>query len=229
MSEMSNQIYDQIQQQINILIDELSKQQHENRLTEDVSAAMANLTILNNQIQNELEKLKAFSEWKRFTIAFYGETNAGKSTLIEALRLLLNEPSKQESQRKFKELQKKSGLTQEAFDKIRQIIMGCEASISTIEKELNSLKQKFAEPRMLIGVEIKRLSNLIEETKTNRTFLQKLFAFFSTMPEEKELSKFKNKLINLNKEQVNEQKKNWKPNYNLWFIKNKKQNKNNYT
>ncbi|GAA9994459.1 hypothetical protein VN1199_05190 [Helicobacter pylori] len=35
----------------------------------------------------ELESLKNNEEWENFTIAFYGETGAGKSTLIECLRM----------------------------------------------------------------------------------------------------------------------------------------------
>ncbi|WRD46749.1 hypothetical protein E5K44_03805 [Helicobacter pylori] len=39
----------------------------------------------------ELESLKNNEEWENFTIAFYGETGAGKSTLIECLRLFFKE------------------------------------------------------------------------------------------------------------------------------------------
>ncbi len=42
----------------------------------------------------ELENLKNNEEWENFTIAFYGETGAGKSTLIECLRLFFKERSK---------------------------------------------------------------------------------------------------------------------------------------
>ncbi len=35
----------------------------------------------------EFESLKNNEEWENFTIAFYGETGAGKSTLIECLRM----------------------------------------------------------------------------------------------------------------------------------------------
>ncbi len=42
----------------------------------------------------ELESLKNNEEWENFTIAFYGETGAGKSTLIECLRLFFKERSK---------------------------------------------------------------------------------------------------------------------------------------
>lgn len=52
----------------------------------------------------ELESLKNNEEWENFTIAFYGETGAGKSTLIECLRLFFKERSKVDQQERFKRL-----------------------------------------------------------------------------------------------------------------------------
>ncbi len=52
----------------------------------------------------ELESLKNNEEWENFTIAFYGETGAGKSTLIECLRLFFKEQSKINQQERFKRL-----------------------------------------------------------------------------------------------------------------------------
>ncbi|GAA7038226.1 hypothetical protein VN0301_12380 [Helicobacter pylori] len=52
----------------------------------------------------ELESLKNNEEWENFTIAFYGETGAGKSTLIECLRLFFREPGKMDQQERFKRL-----------------------------------------------------------------------------------------------------------------------------
>ncbi len=52
----------------------------------------------------ELESLKNNEEWENFTIAFYGETGAGKSTLIECLRLFFKEQSKVDQQERFKQL-----------------------------------------------------------------------------------------------------------------------------
>lgn len=52
----------------------------------------------------ELESLKKNEEWENFTIAFYGETNAGKSTLIECLRLFFKERSKMDQQERFRQL-----------------------------------------------------------------------------------------------------------------------------
>ncbi len=52
----------------------------------------------------ELESLKNNEEWENFTIAFYGETGDGKSTLIECLRLFFKEQSKVVQQERFKRL-----------------------------------------------------------------------------------------------------------------------------
>ncbi|UOS39168.1 50S ribosome-binding GTPase [Helicobacter pylori] len=59
---------------------------------------------LESESLKELESLKNNGEWEKFTIAFYGETGAGKSTLIECLRLFFKEPGKMDQQERFKRL-----------------------------------------------------------------------------------------------------------------------------
>ncbi|MFP6303678.1 GTPase [Helicobacter pylori] len=59
---------------------------------------------LESKSLKELESLKNNGEWENFTIAFYGETGAGKSTLIECLRLFFKERSKRDQQERFKSL-----------------------------------------------------------------------------------------------------------------------------
>ncbi|WRC67968.1 50S ribosome-binding GTPase [Helicobacter pylori] len=59
---------------------------------------------LESKSLKELESLKNNEEWEKFTIAFYGETGAGKSTLIECLRLFFKEPGKMYQQERFKRL-----------------------------------------------------------------------------------------------------------------------------
>ncbi|EQL60235.1 hypothetical protein N405_04995 [Helicobacter pylori FD568] len=66
--------------------------------------ALEKFKNLESEGLKELESLKNNEEWEKFTIAFYGETGAGKSTLIECLRLFFKEPSKMDQQERFKRL-----------------------------------------------------------------------------------------------------------------------------
>ena len=60
----------------------------------ELSEIRKTLEALNNKFQNEIEKLKNSSEWDKFCIAFFGETNAGKSTIIESLRIIYEEETR---------------------------------------------------------------------------------------------------------------------------------------
>lgn len=168
METESNLIYEKIASQIEVVIDKLSQQNAKDKIDKDVSFAIDNLYKLNEIIQKELNELKKISEWKKFTIAFYGETNAGKSTLIEALRLFLKEKSKVESQNKFKKLAQKSGVTEEDFCKVRQIIIKKEKEIKDVQENLNKLDQKYAESIMQAEVEVRHLTELLEKVKKNQ-------------------------------------------------------------
>ncbi len=53
--------------------------------------ALKKFKKLESESLKELESLKNNEEWEKFTIAFYGETGAWKSTLIECLRLFFKE------------------------------------------------------------------------------------------------------------------------------------------
>ncbi|GAA8092308.1 hypothetical protein BTM474_07190 [Helicobacter pylori] len=66
--------------------------------------ALEKFKKLESEGLKELESLKNNEEWEKFTIAFYGETGAGKSTLIECLRLFFKEPGKMDQQERFKRL-----------------------------------------------------------------------------------------------------------------------------
>lgn len=187
METESNFIYEKIASQIEVVIDKLSQQNAKDKIDQDISFAIDNLYKLNGIIQKELNELKKISEWKKFTIAFYGETNAGKSTLIEALRIFLKEKSKVESQKKFKELAEKSGLTEEAFCKVRQIIMSKEKAIEEVQEVLNKLDQKYAESIMRAEVEVRHLSELLEKIRKNQKWWQRFISLFIPIKEKEEL------------------------------------------
>lgn len=53
------------------------------------------LQAVRSRFREELGLLEEHAEWEKLTVAFFGETNAGKSTIIESLRILLNEEGRQ--------------------------------------------------------------------------------------------------------------------------------------
>lgn len=78
-----------------ILEDAVNKAESVELVGEDENAELAaiktTLKELNSDFKQEIEKLEASSEWDKFCIAFFGETNAGKSTVIESLRIIYDE------------------------------------------------------------------------------------------------------------------------------------------
>lgn len=52
---------------------------------------------INDDFKKEIDALEQSAEWDKFCIAFFGETNAGKSTLIDTLRICYDEQSRLES------------------------------------------------------------------------------------------------------------------------------------
>lgn len=53
------------------------------------------LNDISQNFNQEISDLETNSEWEKFTIAFFGETNAGKSTIIESLRIIFKEKERQ--------------------------------------------------------------------------------------------------------------------------------------
>lgn len=59
-----------------------------------VDHIVGKLDEMQKRFLSELGDLERNVEWDTFTIAFFGETNAGKSTIIESLRILFDEESR---------------------------------------------------------------------------------------------------------------------------------------
>lgn len=62
----------------------------------ELKVIVETLQTLNNEFKLEIDELEKSSEWDRFCMAFFGETNAGKSTLIESLRIIYDEEKRRE-------------------------------------------------------------------------------------------------------------------------------------
>lgn len=76
--------------------------------TDDEKFEVSKIEVLNlidtfrqEKLDKAIEDLKNSQEWEKFTVAFYGETNAGKSTIIESLRIYFQEEEKIKQQIEF--------------------------------------------------------------------------------------------------------------------------------
>ncbi|WP_229261788.1 GTPase [Helicobacter pylori] len=94
---------------------------------------------LESKSLKELESLKHNEEWENFSIAFYGETGAGKSTLIECLRMFFKEQNKKDQQERFKQL---DSHYQKNHQNDERLIEQYDTEISDIQKTLQDLESK---------------------------------------------------------------------------------------
>jgi hypothetical protein len=177
-------IYIELQSVIKDLISTIDASEIE---TTDKDIATFSRDLLNEldaNIAGELDKLKANSEWDTFTVAFYGETNAGKSTIIETLRILLAEPQKVSSQKKFKELVKSLDIDSSSFERVNQEIAELKEKKAALEQSLHNVKDENAEQTARLNDELNTLNEIIESKLLSFNIIQKIWHLFSKLPEE---------------------------------------------
>ncbi|GHS04659.1 hypothetical protein JP0113_08260 [Helicobacter pylori] len=107
--------------------------------------ALEKFKKLESESLKELESLKNNEEWEKFTIAFYGETGARRSTLIECLRLFFKEPGKMDQQERFKRfyanMKNYRGSERAELEELQNgAIIGDGRSDSTLETKSYTLK-----------------------------------------------------------------------------------------
>ena len=160
-----------------------------------------------NELEKKIKELKNNSEWDKFTIAFYGETNAGKSTLIETLRILLNEKEKLKDREKYKEIDNCINSLKderEVYDnKIKESVQKYEQALNSImenlkksEIELDDLKENL---KLLkdsddeFQVELNDIKEMINKEKSS-SFKNFILSLFKRLPEQKNLPVIKDKI-----------------------------------
>ena len=129
LGDKTHRIYDDLTKKVSALITSIVTEINNKEAEETFNNILVILEDVNKNVAKEYSELKRNSEWDKFTIAFYGETNAGKSTIIETLRILWKDKQKVACIQKFKDIQKKYNLTQESFDSISKQIDFLEAEI----------------------------------------------------------------------------------------------------
>lgn len=135
----------------------------------------------------QLKALEANAEWNTFTIAVYGETGAGKSTLIETLRILLKEPTKVAHQQAFRELHDRYRLSEADLQRVQQHIEHADAQLAGLAQQLANTTAQHDRQHSDALAAISGLRELIAERKVTASLWQKLVRLFRPMPEEAQL------------------------------------------
>ncbi|HHH0797062.1 TPA: hypothetical protein ACPZO8_003258 [Yersinia enterocolitica] len=96
-SEDFNRLYADVGRNIEQTLADIAGLHVENEdAKKQLNAMTAQLQILQNTFNQKLAYLQEHAEWDKFTLAFFGETNAGKSTIIESLRIVFDETSRRQ-------------------------------------------------------------------------------------------------------------------------------------
>ena len=70
-------------------IGQIEQVQNDDQDASQHEEALKQLTRVQFDINQSIDEFRQNAEWKQFNISFFGETNAGKSTIIDTLRLSL--------------------------------------------------------------------------------------------------------------------------------------------
>lgn len=212
-------IYDGLKEKISDLITKIVKNENvlDTQLVgEKISESKQILNSQKKEIEKKMDELKQNAEWDHFTIAFFGETNAGKSTLIEVLRLLFDEKTKNEIQAKFNALKKELSLNEDEYEqlkkseneidnktsenhqKLKEIEQAYIQSLECYQKKLNILKhehdEQIADQSLVNGQKLEifnsqiiSLKETIQYKKKNMSWWLKIIYIFKRLEEEKKI------------------------------------------
>ncbi|CZQ85603.1 Hypothetical protein Tpal_656 [Trichococcus palustris] len=206
MKKAPAELYKTVINEVTYLIDSLGEPTEEKEILEQQNEAKKKLNGVHKELQTSLEHLAKNAEWDVFTIAFYGETNAGKSTLIETLRILLSEPSKTEERKMFysssQAIDQSETILRQFEEDLNQVNISFEKNIVQINEKLEtavSQKTKLIAENKLEHWKVDVLGALIFE-KRRSSFCYFIKSFFNRMFEQKEMIKAKERIVLLETE-----------------------------
>ena len=113
------------------------------------------LRDIRGRFDSELQQLKTHAEWDTFTLAFFGETNAGKSTIIESLRILFKEESRQ-------------ALLQQHDDDLEQFSQALTAQLEHVREGLRALYSEYTGEMASISQSTARLMQIVQSEAQER-------------------------------------------------------------
>ncbi|QGU85871.1 hypothetical protein [Erwinia sorbitola] len=178
-----NQIYQNIVREVDSLLTVLASGTRDESLTQATAQAVKILEKFRHELDHDIASLQNNAEWDEFTIAFYGETNAGKSTLIETLRILLNEPTKQKQRQQFTAFRQQHSLAPEQIDALHATVQNCEATLTRFNSALVQLQEDFNQQNAALQQQIQQLTDELAAKRSSASLWQRLIGLLIKSPE----------------------------------------------
>jgi hypothetical protein len=200
--DLSERLYSEILDQISDLIGALSQKTQESKLSEKQDAAREALQGIEQDLRKSISDLRQNAEWKIFTLAFYGETNAGKSTLIECLRILLKEGTKVRQREEFHALQHQLGLGESNLKELEQHIEALSNRQIKLEGDLLAITQQYDQQAVELDRQAASLQQRIDAQKRAAGWIQRILHLFRKWPDESELQQVNASTLQLPKQRV---------------------------
>jgi hypothetical protein len=170
------EIYSAILGEVENLFSKITWGHHE---SEQINEAKKQCHELLSQIQSKISKkvteLESNAEWDEFTIAFYGETNAGKSTIIETLRIHLAEASKRTEQDAFITAMAKAGFSRAGFKKAQHTVESASQQLTAFESDFAARTSASKSELDALERALAAQHQLVESIKTAAPFWKNLF------------------------------------------------------
>lgn len=179
--------YSTVLERIGDLIAALSEETEDVKLSEKKSSAMEELRGIEQVLHHAIDDLRKNSDWETFTLAFYGETNAGKSTLIECLRILFKESTKLHQREQFSLLQQQLGLSDGNLDQLDQRIETLNSCLSELASQRSASVRQFGQLGVDLNDHASRLRQEIETWKRSSRWISRIVYLFRKLPKELEL------------------------------------------
>lgn len=199
MAKNYETIYIQVISLIDKSLDAIMKKASTTGGNIDLEGAISNSQTLledfRKKINKDIIELQENAEWDTFTIAFYGETNAGKSTLIETLRILLKDSEKLCAQKKFNALAKELRIDPESLISLEQSIQQLKIQFSEGQEKYDLFKRRVLSEELQQISRLTALKSAIEHKRKNLSLWQRLVFLFRKMEEENALSEKELQLV----------------------------------
>lgn len=147
--EKIEQHYSEVKEVISQALQDSFAEEYNNEEENAFAQSIKNkLAEINDAFKKEIEDLEQSSEWDKFCISFFGETNAGKSTIIESLRIIYNEESRLQ---KLMENQKT----------LREALTENNKAYSSLTEQTQKLKELLKSKKKVVSVKALVLSVIL--------------------------------------------------------------------